>query len=303
MKWQLKHLKQQKELSRGALKLNVQQILMQGYDILKNEGIDTYIIDCQLILAKVLEVDRFFISTNKDLEVDEISVNSFMELIEKRRHKMPVKYITENCEFMGIDFYICKGVLIPRPDTETLVLKVIDEIKDNKYKAICDVCCGSGIIGISLAEIIKNAQVSCYDISNIAVNVTKVNIDRLLLAGRVEVKKSDLLQVPINEDKKFDVLVSNPPYIRGEVIPHLMEDVKNFEPYEALYGGEDGLDFYRSITRSSRKVLLKRGLIAFEIGQDQKNDVEAILISNGFDEIEVVKDLSGKNRVICAKLT
>lgn len=283
--------------------MKVQQILMQGYDILKNEGIDTYIIDCQLILAKVLEVDRFFISINKDLEVDEISANSFMELIEKRKHKMPVKYITENCEFMGIDFYVCKGVLIPRPDTETLVLKVIDQIKDNKYKTICDVCCGSGIIGISLAKIIKTAQVSCYDISNIAVNVTKVNIDRLLLSGRVEVKKSDLLQVPINEDKKFDVLVSNPPYIRGEVIPHLMEDVKNFEPYEALYGGEDGLDFYRSITRSSRKVLLKRGLIAFEIGQDQKNDVEAILISNGFDEIEVVKDLSGKNRVICAKLT
>lgn len=282
--------------------MKVQEILMQGYDILKREEIDTYIIDCQLILAKVLEVDRFFISINKDLEVDEIDANSFMKLIEKRKHKMPVKYITENCEFMGIDFYICKGVLIPRPDTETLVLKVIEEIKDNKYKSICDVCCGSGVIGISLAKIIKNIQVSCYDISDTAVNVSRINIDKLLLSDRVEVKKSDLLQVPIDEVKKFDVLVSNPPYIRGEVIPQLMEDVKNFEPYEALYGGEDGLDFYRSITLNSRNVLLKRGLIAFEIGQDQKNDVEAILESNGFDEIKVVKDLSGKNRVICGKL-
>ena len=165
-----------------------------------------------------------------------------------------------------------------------------------------DVCCGSGVIGISLAKIIKNIQVSCYDISDTAVNVSRINIDKLLLSDRVEVKKSDLLQVPIDEVKKFDVLVSNPPYIRGEVIPQLMEDVKNFEPYEALYGGEDGLDFYRSITLNSRNVLLKRGLIAFEIGQDQKNDVEAILESNGFDEIKVVKDLSGKNRVICGKL-
>ena len=283
--------------------MKVQQILMQGYVILKNEGIDTYIIDCQLILAKVLEVDRFFISTNKDLEVNEVDANSFMKLIEKRKQKMPVKYITQSCEFMGIDFYISEGVLVPRPDTETLVQKVIEEVKNNKYKTICDVCCGSGIIGISIAQILKNTLVSCYDISDTAVNVSKINIDRLLLAGRVEVKKSDLLQVPIKEDKKFDVLVSNPPYIRGEIIPQLMEDVKNFEPYEALYGGEDGLDFYRKIVLNSREVLLKRGLIAFEIGQDQKNDVEGILQSYGFDEIEVVKDLSGKNRVICAKLT
>lgn len=283
--------------------MKVQQILMQGYDILKNEGIDTYIIDCQLILAKVLEVDRFFISTNKDLEVNEIDANSFMKLIEKRKHKMPVKYITQSCEFMGIDFYISEGVLVPRPDTETLVQKVIEEVKNYKYKTICDVCCGSGIIGISIAQILKNTLVSCYDISDMAVNVSKINIDRLLLAGRVEVKKSDLLQVPIKQDKKFDVLVSNPPYIRGEIIPELMEDVKNFEPYEALYGGEDGLDFYRRIVLNSREVLLKRGLIAFEIGEDQKDDVEGILQSNGFDEIEVVKDLSGKNRVICAKLT
>lgn len=275
---------------------------MQGYNILKNQGIDTYIIDCQLILAKVLQVDRFFISTNKAFEVSEVSANSFMELVEKRKNKMPVKYITQNCEFMGIDFYIKKGVLIPRPDTETLVLKVIEEIKKNNFNAICDVCCGSGVIGISLAKFIKNTQVSCYDISDTAVNVTKINIDRLLLSERVEVKKSNLLNVPINEQKKFDVLVSNPPYIRTEIIPQLMEDVKNFEPYEALCGGEDGLDFYRRIALESREVLLKRGLIAFEIGDDQKNDVEDILTINGYNEIEVIKDLAGKNRVICAKL-
>jgi release factor glutamine methyltransferase len=282
--------------------LKIQEILIKGYSVLKSEGIDTYIIDCQLILAKVLEVDRLFISTNKDLEVNEINANSFMELIEKRKHKMPVKYITQNCEFMGIDFYIKEGVLIPRPETETLVLKVIEEIKKNNFKTICDVCCGSGIIGISLAEFNKDTQVSCYDISDTAVNVTKVNINRLLLEKRVEVKKSDLLQAAINEGKKFDVLVSNPPYIRAEIIPQLMEDVKNFEPYEALYGGEDGLDFYRSIIVKGTEVLIKRGLIAFEIGEDQKTDVESILLSNGFDEIEVTLDLSGKNRVICAKL-
>jgi release factor glutamine methyltransferase len=141
-----------------------------------------------------------------------------------------------------------------------------------------------------------------YDISSDAIAVAKLNIKRFDLSIRVKQEHSDLLQIAIDQKKKFQVVVSNPPYIREAVIPTLMEDVKNYEPYIALSGGEDGLEFYRRITNESLKVLEKGGLLAFEIGYDQKEAVADILLKSGFKNIECVKDLSGNDRVIKATL-
>ncbi|NEZ47417.1 peptide chain release factor N(5)-glutamine methyltransferase [Clostridium niameyense] len=280
--------------------MNLKEVLINGYNKLKYEAIDSYQLDTQLLLCKVLNKDRIFILTNPDYKLNEEELNEFYDLLNLRKNKMPMKYILGKAEFMGIEFNVKEGVLIPRPDTEILVESVIEEIKQNNFTDICDLCCGSGIIGITIARFLKNTNIESYDISDIAFNVTLENINKFSLGERVKVYKSDLLQRAIENHLKFDVIVSNPPYIREKIIETLMEDVKEYEPFEALCGGKDGLDFYRKIAFQSLKVLKKSGIIAFEIGYDQKEDVEEILKMYEYINIECIKDLAGKNRVIKA---
>ena len=259
-------------------------------------------LDSQLLLSKVLNKDKLFIMLNRDFNINKQQENEFLQLIQIRKDKMPIKYILGECEFMGMDFIVKPGVLIPRPDTEILVEEVIKHIKEKGYTDICDVCSGSGAIGIAIAEFIKSTKVALYDISREALAVSALNIKRFDLSVRVNGELSDLLQVAIDQNKKFEVIVSNPPYIRQSVIPTLMDDVKNYEPMIALSGGEDGLNFYRRITEESLKVLKKGGLLAFEIGYDQRKEVVNILFKAGFKTIECIKDLSGNDRVIKATL-
>lgn len=278
--------------------MSIGEALTKAHEILKSVNIDTYILDSQLILQKVLKKDKLFIMINRNFNMKKEEEEEYFRLIELRRCKMPVKYILGKCEFMGLTFNIKEGVLIPRCDTEILVEEVIKRIKENGYKEICDVCCGSGAIGISIGKFLENTSVYCCDISDIACEVTKENIDKLQVGHNVSVFKSDLLNEAINNNRRFDVIVSNPPYIRNDVIPTLMDDVKKYEPLLALSGGEDGLDFYKKITMQSLYVLKKGGMLAFEIGYDQKNDVESILIDNGYKNIECFKDLAGMDRVV-----
>ena len=282
--------------------MNIGEILIKSYGILKKVGIESYILDSQLLLTKVLNVNKLFIMINRSFDLNPKQENEFIRLIHLRENKMPVKYILEECEFMGMNFIVRPGVLIPRPDTEILVEGVIEYINKRAYTEVCDVCSGSGAIGIAIAEFVKEAKVTLYDISREAVALSKSNLEKFDLSKRVSAEFSDLLQVAIDENKKFQVVVSNPPYIRDEVIPTLMEDVKNYEPYLALSGGEDGLDFYRRITKQSLQVLEKGGLLAFEIGYDQKELVVGILLKSGFRGVECIKDLSGNDRVVSATL-
>jgi release factor glutamine methyltransferase len=274
------------------------QLLTNAYDLLKNSGIDTYVLDAQLLMAKVLNKDKLFVLINKNLYVTLEVEEKYKELILQRSRKMPVKYILGECEFMGIKLFVKEGVLIPRPDTEILVDEVVKEIEDKQYQYICDLCSGSGAIGLSIASVLTLTHVECYDISSNAEEVSKVNIQSLGLESRVQFFHSNLLEEAIKANKVFDVIVSNPPYIREDVIPTLMEDVRNYEPYIALSGGKDGLEFYREITCQSIKCLKHGGMLAFEIGYDQRSSVEDILRSYGFYSIRGVKDLSGNDRVV-----
>ena len=278
--------------------MNIGEILLKAYGILKKVGIESYLLDSQLLLGRVLNVDKVFIMTNRGFLLKCQEENEFLRLIQLRESKMPIKYILRECEFMGMNLIVRPGVLIPRPDTEILAEQVIKHINDKAYTQVCDVCTGSGAIGIAIAEFVKGAVVMLYDISEDAIAVAKLNIKKFDLGSRVNVETSDLLQRAIDQKKKFQVVVSNPPYIREAVIPTLMEDVKNYEPYIALSGGEDGLDFYRRITSESLQVLEKGGLLAFEIGYDQREEVKGILLKSGFSSIECIKDLSGNDRVI-----
>ena len=278
--------------------MKVKDILIDGFKKLKESGINTYIIDAELILGKVLNLDRLNILISKERICSDDETDLFFRLIDERKRKKPVRYITESVEFMGFELHINTGVLIPRADTETLVEQTIEVIKKHKYKSICDLCCGSGAIGIAIAKFIANAQVTFLDISTAALDVTKINIKKQNITNVSIVLLSDLLEKACENALKFDVIVSNPPYIRRDDIPSLMEDVKDYEPYLALDGGEDGLDFYRKITFQSRSVLNKGGLLAYEIGCEQWLQVKEIMMDNGFKNVYSIKDLAGRDRAI-----
>lgn len=281
--------------------ITIAELLKYGYETLKKSKIDTYSLDTELLLGKVLNKDRLFILLNRSYKVDYNTAEEYFKLINIRKEKMPVKYILGRCEFMGLNFYIREGVLIPRPDTETLVEYAIKEIKENNFKNICDVCCGSGIIGISIGKFINDVHVICTDISDVAYEVTTKNVESFNLEHKVAVEKGDLLENFIEQSDKLDLIVSNPPYIKTDVIPSLMKDVREYEPYNALCGGNDGLDFYRKITAQSTKILNNSGMLIYEIGYDQRLDVQDILIKNGFKNVKCIKDLAGKDRVISAQ--
>jgi release factor glutamine methyltransferase len=273
-------------------------LLTCGYEKLKNAGIESYQIDSQILLSKVMDKDRIFILTHRDLPVGEDAAEEYMKLIELREKKMPIKYMLGECEFMGYMFKVREGVLIPRPDTEVLVENVISRVKERGYRRICDVCTGSGIIGITVAKECEETEVLCLDISSVALETAMENAKNLGVSERVEVVFSDLLGYALERELRFDVIVSNPPYIRTSDIGGLMEDVKEYEPFEALCGGEDGLEFYRKITEQSLMLLRKDGMLAFEIGYDQRVDVVNILAEKGFGNIAAAKDLSGNDRVV-----
>lgn len=282
--------------------MKIQELLKFGYDTLKKVNIDTYMLDTQLLLGEVLKVDKLFIITNRDMTVEDKIADEYISLIKLREKKMPVKYIIKRAEFMGIDFFIKEGVLIPRGDTEILVEEALKEIKINSYKNICDVCCGSGAIGVAIAYYEEATNVICYDISDIALEVTKENVNNHKLNHRIEVNKSDLLSDAIKNKEKFDVVVSNPPYIKKDIIDTLMEDVKNYEPFIALCGGEDGLYFYRKLVIQSKEVLNRGGTLLFEIGYDQKEEVMKLMKDSGFIDVICIKDLSSNDRVVKGKL-
>lgn len=274
------------------------ELLIYGNEQLKEAEIDTYILDCQLLLTKVLNKDKIYLILNKDEEVSKINENRFKALVKKRKEKMPMAYILKDVEFMGLDFYVEEGVLIPRGDTEILVEEVLKHIPNEDSLSVCDLCCGSGAIGISLAALRNNINIDLIDLYPVPERVTKKNILKHNLSERARFVKSDLLNAVIEEEKKYDILVSNPPYIADEVIDTLMSDVKDYEPHTALAGGEEGMDFYNIIVSESHKVLKENGILAFEIGYDQGIKVKELMIDNGLKNVEIIKDLAGLDRVV-----
>ena len=283
-------------------KKTIGELLIDGNKILKEADIETYILDTQLLLGKVLGKDKLYLITNKEEEVSKFKEREFYRLINKRKEKMPIKYILKSAEFMGLDFHIQEGVLIPRGDTEILVEEILNIIKDDREYTVCDLCCGSGAIGISVAYLRENTKVDLIDYYDIPEKVTKRNITKHNLNSRATFIKSDLLEEPINQQNKYDILVSNPPYIKEEIIETLMDDVKKYEPHTALNGGEDGLYFYKKIVYDSDKILNDNGILAFEIGHDQGKEVSDLMSEKGYKNIRIVKDLAGHDRVVIGEL-
>lgn len=260
------------------------------------------ILDSILIMCKLLDVDKSYIYTYGEREVSEEIESKFLQLVEKRTEGYPIQYILGEREFMGLDFYLEEGVLIPRPDTEVLVEYIIDYINKrykNKRIKVLDLGIGSGAISLSIANYCKDVFVYGVDISDTAIKIANINKSKFGLSN-VNFYKGDLFEAieSLDLEKEFQIIVSNPPYIASEEIETLDITVKDFEPRSALDGGVDGLDFYRKITPESRKYLKDNGLLIYEIGYNQGEEVRNILIDEGFREVSILKDLQGHTRVV-----
>lgn len=284
----------------NSLEKSIEELINIGVKAL--EEIETARLDSRLLLGKILDKETLYLITNKHEKVSIDDEEQYLQLIEKRRNKMPVKYILEKCDFYGLDFHIEEGVLIPRSDTEILTYEVLKLTREDQKLKVCDLCTGSGAIAIALAVNRKNICVDAIDNYEVPERVTKINIKKNNMTDRVKFIKSDLLTEIIKSKKKYNIIVSNPPYIRNEEIEKLMEDVKNYEPYTALSGGEDGLYFYKKIIMQAKEVLLNEGVLAFEIGYDQGMQVKNLMEENNFSQIKVIKDLAGLDRVVIGSL-
>jgi release factor glutamine methyltransferase len=276
--------------------MKIKELRKYGNINLINE--DAYKIS-KLLLMSILNVNDTYLIINDENDVPIEKEQEFIKAVEKINIGYPVQYITNSQQFYGLDFYVDENVLIPQPDTEVLVEKVIEIANRNEdIKSILDICTGSGAIGISLAKFIKNMQVDLTDISTDALAIANKNAIANCVSKKCSFIKSDMFD---NLNKKYDIIVSNPPYIETDVIKQLSKEVQN-EPLIALDGGKDGLYFYKKIANEAYKFLNLNGFLALEIGFNQKDAVIRILEQTGkYKDIYCLKDFGENDRVIIAQ--
>ncbi len=262
---------------------------------------DTPRLDAEILLSGLLGKERVWLAVHaREQATDEVCQKMQSLTVRRARHE-PIAYLVGEREFMGLPFFVCPGVLIPRPDTETLVEAVLKEnMTENPH--IIDLCTGSGAIAVSLAHYLPKSTVLAVDFSEICVKTAQENAERNGVQKRVSLLHGDILSDSFaqNMARKADILVSNPPYIRSSELPGLMPDVKDYEPSSALDGGDDGLVFYRRIAKLLPSLLHHGGLLALEAGHDQAEDIAEILRQSNCRNIHFSCDLSGIRRVVIA---
>lgn len=266
-----------------------------GIRVLELAGIEEAENDAWLLLSKECKMNRTAYYMHMKDEILPEQLNEYKGLIKKRAERVPLQYITGEQEFMGLTFHVNSNVLIPRQDTETLVEEAIKLVEPGM--SILDMCTGSGCIIISILKKCSGIQGTGSDISKQALNVAKENAKLNNVA--VDFERSDMFE---NLSDKYDMIVSNPPYIRSDVVPTLMPEVCEFEPLDALDGHEDGLYFYRKIIKECKSFLKEDGKILFEIGNDQGQAVSDMLTYAGFRNVGVIKDLAHNDRVVVGML-
>ena len=266
-----------------------------GEKILNNVGISDPRIDSWLLLEMACKIDRNFYYMHMDEEMTSEQIEEFKSLLKKRGEHIPLQYITGEQEFMGLTFHVNSHVLMPSQDTETLVEEALKLVKPGMK--IMDMCTGSGCILISILKNAKDTSGCGFDISKQAINVAKENAKLNEVVADFE--KSDLFE---HVTERYDMIVSNPPYIKTDEIVKLMPEVSEFEPVQALDGKEDGLFFYRKIIKECRDYLNPGGYVLFEIGYDQGEDVSEMMKYAGFLNVHVVKDLARNDRVVIGML-
>ena len=280
--------------------MTIKQAMIKGVTILKLEKISTPKLKARLLLQYVLKKPRQYLIVYDNQKLTDKEEQEYLKYIELVAQGEPIEHITHQKEFMKLSFYVDENVLIPRQDTEVLVEEVIKIAKNIRAKKILDLCTGSGAIAVSLAKYLENTQITALDISGKALDVAIANAKNNHVQEKITFVESNLFQDLRQE--KYDIIVSNPPYIRRKEIETLDKEVRK-EPKIALDGGEDGLDFYREIINKGYEYLKYGGYICLEIGYDQKEEVMQIIKDKKqYTETYCKKDLYDNDRVIVTKL-
>jgi len=278
--------------------MEIRAILDNGRSALAQAGIEHPGLEAEIILSGILASDRIYFYAHPDEPVDSTKAAAYLKAIARRCQHEPVAYILKNKEFMGMTFFVDKNVLIPRPDTEPMVEYLISRLKRDYPDGakVLDLCTGSGAIGIAIKKYYSQGDVTLSDFSKAALAVAQINADKLV-AGAVTLFEGDLFAA-IPEEKKFDVIVSNPPYIKKAELKNLAPDILNYEPQLALDGGSSGLEFYERIIAAADRYLEKDGILALEIGDEQTAAVSELLKRQGYQISETISDLSGHVRCL-----
>ena len=272
------------------------KLFEKALDLLKSSGIENVEYDIKAILTDTfgLDFNKFILDMDNEFEPDKDLEAKYLSRIEKRKMHIPLQYIINKQNFYGLDFYVDESVLIPRYDTENIVDRIVKDCKENKCLSVLDLCTGSGCIAVCLK---KNGFEKVYaaDISDKALAVAKYNAK--LNNADIIFLQSDLYE-NFPKEIRFDIIVSNPPYISTDKIAELETQVKDFEPKLALDGGKDGLDFYKKILKLSKDFINKSGRLYLEIGYDQAKEVVDLAKKEEYYNIQIIKDLSGRDRGI-----
>ena len=280
--------------------MQIKEAMRKGMIKLKTNDVKEPSLKARLLMQYILNRPREYILVHDDKQLTLRQNVDYFKLIKKLIEGVPLQHITHQQEFMKLMFYVDENVLIPRPDTEILVEEVIKLAKSINAKKILDLCTGSGAIAVSLAKYIEGSQITATDISRKALSIAKLNATNNNVEDRITFVSSDLFQ-NISEEK-YDIIVSNPPYIKRKVIKTLDEEVKR-EPIIALDGGNDGLDFYKKIIGNAYQHLKYKGYLCLEIGYDQKDEViDLISKEEKYINTYSKKDLFDNDRIVITKL-
>ena len=280
--------------------MNIKSAIIIGTNILKDQYIQTAQLDTEILMAKAIDEDRKYIILNDQKNLKNTNLKYFEKLIKERASRKPIAYLVEQKFFWNSEFTVTNDTLIPRPDTELLVESILKLTKNKNKMNILDVGVGSGCVLLSILKEKKNFYGTGIDISKKCINISKKNAIKLKLDSRVRFYKSDVDKFSLG---KYDIIVSNPPYIKNYNLKYLERDVANFEPKLALDGGLDGLSEIRKVIRKSSELIKKNGKFILEIGFDQKNKVINLLKKEGFYVNSALKDLAKNDRcIVCTKI-
>jgi len=275
--------------------MNIHTAIQKGKLFLKEKKIKTSDLDSQILMSKAINKEKKFIILNFNKKLSKKNLEYFYNLIDQRANGKPIAYLVEKKDFWKYEFLVSKDVLIPRPDTEIIIEQVLELTKNKNKLNFLDIGVGSGCLLLSILKEKKSFYGTGIDISNKCLSITRVNGHKLGVINRVKLFKSDIDNFQYD---KYDLIISNPPYIKKNDLKYLEKGIVGFEPKKALDGGVDGLSEIRKVINKSSELLKKNGLLILEIGFDQKNKVKRILQNKKFYIKKIVKDLSNNDRCI-----
>ena len=280
--------------------MNIKSAIIDGASILKTKLIGSANLDSEILMAEAIKKKREFLILNSNFTIDKKDLKIFYKLIKKRSTREPIAYITNKKSFWSSEFFVTKDTLIPRPDTELIIENVLKFTKNKESLRILDIGIGSGCILLSILKEKKNFYGTGIDISKKCLKISKINAINLKVDHRLKLIKTDVDKFI---SSKYDLIVSNPPYIVKKKLKYLDRDVVKYEPTQALNGGIDGLSEIRKVINKSSELIKKKGKLILEIGFDQKNKVINLLNKKGFYINNILKDLAENDRcIVCTKI-